>query len=65
MSLDVAAPGGAGRFVLLAPIEPAPGGNGLAMRAELFRRAAPAGLDVRTVVVPVAGRSRSVGPPAP
>ena len=41
--------------MVLAPIEPAPTGNGLAMRAELFRRSAPAHLDVRTVVVPVAG----------
>jgi glycosyltransferase involved in cell wall biosynthesis len=44
------------RLILLSPIEPAPSGNGLAMRAELFRRAAPHGLDVLTVVIPVAGR---------
>ncbi len=44
------------RLILLAPIEPARSGNGLAMRTELFRRAAPPGLDVLTVVVPVAGR---------
>jgi glycosyltransferase involved in cell wall biosynthesis len=46
----------ADRLILLAPIEPARSGNGLAMRTELFRRAAPPGLDVLTVVVPVAGR---------
>ncbi len=44
------------RLILLAPIEPAPSGNGLAMRTELFRRSAPVGLQVETVVVPVAGR---------
>jgi glycosyltransferase involved in cell wall biosynthesis len=43
------------RLILLAPIEPAPSGNGLAMRTEVFRRSAAAGADVRTVVVPVAG----------
>ena len=47
-----------GRLILLAPIEPARGGNGLAMRTELFRRSAPSGLDVLTVVVPVAGWAR-------
>jgi len=40
---------------VLTPIEPAPTGNGLAMRAELFRRSALADFDVQTVVVPVAG----------
>jgi hypothetical protein len=44
------------RLVLLAPIEPARTGNGLAMRTELFRRAALMDFDVQTVVVPVAGR---------
>ena len=44
------------RLVVLAPIEPAPTGNGLAMRAELFRRSVPPELDVQTVVVPVSGR---------
>lgn len=54
-----------GRLILLAPIEPACGGNGLAMRTELFRRSAPSRLDVLTVVVPVAGRGRSdANPPA-
>ena len=48
--------GAVGRLLLLTPIEPASTGNGLAMRAELFRRAAPVGLEVQTVVVPVAGR---------
>lgn len=47
-----------GRLILLAPIEPARSGNGLAMRTELFRRSAPSGLDVLTVVVPVAGWAR-------
>lgn len=42
------------QLILLAPIEPAPGGNGLAMRTELFRTAAARGHDVTTVVVPVA-----------
>jgi polysaccharide biosynthesis protein PslH len=40
-------------LVLLAPLPPAPTGNGLAMRTDLFRRASP---DVRTVVVPIAGQ---------
>jgi len=44
------------RLVVLTPIEPAPTGNGLAMRAELFRRAAPLHADVQTLVVPVAAR---------
>ncbi|HLX31230.1 MAG TPA: glycosyltransferase family 4 protein [Gaiellaceae bacterium] len=47
------------RLIVLAPIEPAPTGNGLAMRTDLFRRSAPAGTAVRTVVVPVAGRARA------
>ena len=42
---------------MLTPVQPAGTGNGLAMRAELFRRSAVAtGLDLRVVVVPVAGR---------
>jgi glycosyltransferase involved in cell wall biosynthesis len=48
------------RLILLAPIAPAPTGNGLAMRAELFRRAAADELDVQTVVVPVAGGASEV-----
>lgn len=40
----------------MAPIEPSPTGNGLAMRTQLFRRAASCDFDVQTVVVPVAGR---------
>jgi glycosyltransferase involved in cell wall biosynthesis len=44
------------RLLLLAPIEPAPTGNGLAMRAELFRAAANSDFAVQTVVVPVAGQ---------
>jgi hypothetical protein len=44
------------RLILLAPISPAATGNGLAMRSELFRRAAACDFDVETVVVPVAGR---------
>lgn len=47
----------AGRLIVLAPIAPARAGNGLAMRTELFRRSAPPGVEVLTVVVPVAGRS--------
>jgi glycosyltransferase involved in cell wall biosynthesis len=43
------------RLILLTPIQPAPSGNGLAMRAELFRLAAAHDLAVETVVVPVAG----------
>ncbi len=43
------------RLILLAPITPAPGGNGLAMRCELFRRAAGTRFEAATVVVPVAG----------
>ena len=46
------------RLILLAPIQPARTGNGLAMRAELFRRAAARDFHVRTVVVPVAGWTR-------
>jgi len=46
----------AARLVLLAPIEPASTGNGLAMRSELFRSCPPEGMSVETVVVPVAGR---------
>lgn len=42
-------------LVVLAPIAPAPTGNGLAMRTDLFRRAASSEFDVRTIVVPVAG----------
>ena len=41
---------------MLAPIEPASTGNGLAMRAQLFRSAAQQDFGVRTLVVPVAGR---------
>jgi glycosyltransferase involved in cell wall biosynthesis len=52
-----AAAGDAHRLVVLTPIEPAPTGNGLAMRAELFRRSAPASLEVQSVIVPVAGRA--------
>lgn len=48
-------PRGREQLLLLTPIAPAPSGNGLAMRAELFRRSAARFLDVRTVVVPVAG----------
>ncbi len=44
------------RLILLTPIAPAPTGNGLAMRTELFRRAAAREFDVDTVVIPIAGR---------
>ena len=44
------------RLIVLAPIAPARAGNGLAMRTELFRRSAQPGVEVLTVVVPVAGR---------
>ncbi len=44
------------RLIVLAPIEPAPTGNGLAMRTQLFCRSVPRGVDVLSVVVPVAGR---------
>lgn len=44
------------RLVVLAPIEPARTGNGLAMRTALFCRSAPRGLDVVIAVLPVAGR---------
>jgi glycosyltransferase involved in cell wall biosynthesis len=43
-------------LVLLAPLAPAATGNGLAMRTELFRRAALPDFDIRAVVVPVGGR---------
>jgi glycosyltransferase involved in cell wall biosynthesis len=52
------------RLIVLAPIEPARTGNGLAMRAELFRRAAPPSVAVTTVVVPVAGRLATRQAPA-
>jgi hypothetical protein len=42
VSRPAAAVHDADRLIVLTPIEPAPTGNGLAMRAELFRRAAPA-----------------------
>jgi polysaccharide biosynthesis protein PslH len=44
------------RLILLAPIAPATTGNGLAMRCDVFRRAASHDFEVRTLVVPVAGR---------
>ncbi len=43
------------RLILLAPIRPALSGNGLAMRCELFRRAAARDFEVHVLVVPVAG----------
>jgi glycosyltransferase involved in cell wall biosynthesis/tetratricopeptide (TPR) repeat protein len=46
------------RLILLTPIQPAASGNGLAMRAELFRLAAAHDVAVETVVVPVAGGAR-------
>jgi glycosyltransferase involved in cell wall biosynthesis len=49
------------RLILLTPIQPAPSGNGLAMRAELFRLAAAHDLAVETVVVPVAGGGAGAG----
>ena len=53
----VEAPELARRLLVLAPIEPARNGNGLAMRTGLFCSAAAAhGLDVQVVVVPVAGQ---------
>jgi glycosyltransferase involved in cell wall biosynthesis len=54
-----------GRFILLAPIEPARSGNGLAMRTELFLRFAPRSADALTVVVPVAGSARPDSDPPP
>lgn len=57
---------GAGNgLVVLAPIAPAPTGNGLAMRTDLFRRAASPEFDVQTVVVPVAGRLPADVPASP
>lgn len=53
------------RLILLAPIEPARTGNGLAMRTELFRRATPPGVQAATVVIPVAGRLDPRQGPAP
>ncbi len=50
------APDAVGQFIVLAPIAPAPAGNGLAMRTELFRRSAPPPLRALTTVVPVAGK---------
>jgi glycosyltransferase involved in cell wall biosynthesis len=44
------------RLIMLTPIPPAGTGNGLAMRAELFRGAASNDLEVEVVVVPVAGQ---------
>jgi glycosyltransferase involved in cell wall biosynthesis len=59
------AEGHAERLILLAPIEPALTGNGLAMRTELFRRAATATFEVQVIVVPVAGRLPPGTVPAP
>lgn len=42
-------------MIVLAPIEPADTGNGLAMRTSLFCRGCPTGAELRVVVVPVAG----------
>jgi len=53
----------AARQIVLAPIAPAVTGNGLAMRTALFCRSSPAGVDVVTVVVPVAGALPT--PPSP
>lgn len=50
------------RLILLTPIQPAPSGNGLAMRAELFALAAAHEVAVETVVVPVAGGGAGTGP---
>jgi hypothetical protein len=47
------------RLIVLAPIEPSPTGNRLAMRTDLFCRSAPTGVEVLTVVVPVAGHVRA------
>lgn len=49
------------RLILLTPIQPASSGNGLAMRAELFRLAAAHDVAVETVVVPVAGGGTGAG----
>jgi glycosyltransferase involved in cell wall biosynthesis len=43
------------RLIVLAPIEPARTGNGLAMRASLFCRSASSDVELLTIVVPVAG----------
>ena len=55
MRAEAAAAEIARRLVVLTPIEPFSTGNGLSMRAELFRRSAPTNMDVQTLVVPVAG----------
>lgn len=52
-------------LVILAPIAPASTGNGLAMRVDLFRRAAELELDVQTVVIPMAGRLPADVPVSP
>lgn len=41
-------------MILLAPIAPASSGNGLAMRCELFRRAAALDFELQSVIVPLA-----------
>src|SRR5580704_4496624 len=48
-------------LVFLAPIVPGDTGNGLAMRAGLFTKAASADFCVKTLVVPLAGASRVRG----
>jgi glycosyltransferase involved in cell wall biosynthesis len=53
------------RVILLAPIAPAASANGLAMRTELFRRAAEEMFEVSTVVVPIAGELPEGVPQAP
>lgn len=50
-----------GSLVLLAPIAPARGGNGLAMRVDMTARAAAADFEVHVVVVPVAGEGPGTG----
>src|ERR1700685_201920 len=50
-------------LVYVAPIAPAPTGNGLAMRSSLFVAAANHDFNVKVLVVPVAGESGGQGGP--
>src|SRR5262249_11556647 len=53
------------RLVFLAPLTPAPTGNGLAMRLFAFLRAACRDFGVHVVIVPVAGAGPGASPELP
>jgi glycosyltransferase involved in cell wall biosynthesis len=61
--MDGARMSGRRRLLFVAPVMPAEGGNGLAMRAGLFLDALAADHDVSLLVVPVLGPGAPVGVP--